>query len=299
MMVSRESCFVFVLVYTLVVSDSDPASRVDAIHPVGVEDVLSDSPHQATAHRSLAYPTYMDRYSSLYGNVYAVYAGGVSQMLCYFRVPPLPQVFNKTNHQNVYLWCGVEPGGHNVGVLQPVLMYGPDCNSQNGIGYPSDRNYSAHPYWYFSAQYVFPKYMTKNCCVCETGPVFKASPGDLLISGMQFVRESSTWLVSMMNTVTGDWSILTVAHPYMNKSLHWKDFSYHFLSFVDVETYNISNIGEEMPPDTKWTVAVKMHDLKGKAIRLVTGDWKYHVRPHKQPVVKCTADRCLFNLQAS
>ena len=237
--------------------------------------------------------------NSLYGNVYAVYAGRVSKMLCHFRVPSLPRLFNKTKHQEVFLWCGVEPGGYDVGVLQPVLMYGPDCNSKNGVGYPSDRHYSSHPYWYFSAQYVFPKYKTKKCCHCETGKVFKASPGDFLISVMDFDRENSMWMISMKNAATGDLSVLKVFHPYMNKSLHWKDFSYHYLSFVDVETYEISNISEEMPHDSQWYVVVKMYDDRGKIIHLTSKDWKYHVKPHKEPVVHCTADTCVFNLQAA
>lgn len=241
----------------------------------------------------------MTESSSAYGNVYAVYSGNVSRMTCSFRVPLLPKTFNKTEAQSVFLWCGVEPNGYDVGVLQPVLMYGPCCNSGNGVGDPSDPDYSENPYWYFSAQYVFPNYTTKNCCVCKTGQVFKASPGDLLLSTIEFQEETSTWLVQGMNMMTKNLSVLAVAHPFLNESLQWKDYSNDFASFVDVETYTITNVSAEMPPEENWTVNAAFYDAKGNLIPISKSDWDYNMGPHKQPVVNCTANYCEFDLQAS
>jgi hypothetical protein len=69
-----------------------------------------------------------------------------------------------------------------------------------------------------------------------------------------------------MNMMTKNLSVLAVAHPFLNESLQWKDYSNDFASFVDVETYTITDISAEMPPEKNWTVNVAFYGAKGNLI---------------------------------
>jgi hypothetical protein len=47
----------------------------------------------------------------------------VTSFNCSYTVPDTPAVYGP---HSIFLWCGLQPGG-GFGVIQPQIMYGPDC----------------------------------------------------------------------------------------------------------------------------------------------------------------------------
>jgi hypothetical protein len=118
------------------------------------------------------------------------------------------------------------------GVLQPVLMFGPDCvqdlrdgnGKKFGPGPGHDPDYVRNPYWYYSAQYVFPDPPSPNGYKCTTGTVFKAVPGEILISTMSYNATRDEMTVRISRPDGSGASSLTVKHPKDDLSKHWRDF---------------------------------------------------------------------------
>jgi len=208
-----------------------------------------------------------------------------------FAVPPLPISYG---NQSIFLWFGIEPQGYNLGVLQPVLMYGPDCASKNGIGYPSDPNYSKNPYWYWSAQYVFPNETTGLCCVCAGGAVYKTSPGNTLLSTLTYDLAKG-WIVSMQDLQSNQISTL-VTLPFMDPSNSWQNYSAKTYSYNVVETYNVENskVASEMPPTNAWKTTSEGANNGNvySPVWVVTQGNKNNANCDK-------SGNCLFNLELS
>ena len=51
------------------------------------------------------------------------YFPNVTSFNCSYTVPSTPAVYGP---HSIFLWCGLQPGG-GFGVIQPQIMYGPDC----------------------------------------------------------------------------------------------------------------------------------------------------------------------------
>lgn len=157
---------------------------------------------------------------------------GIQSFQCEFPVPTAP-VFRG---QSIFLWCGVQQASGvaqraDFGVLQPVLMFGPDCIQDlppgEKFGPGNDPSYEKSPYWYYSAQYVFPDVKSpKNPdgYTCTSGPVFKASPGEILVSTMTYDAAADAWTVQIGTRGNPTASSLTVEHPKNNPSKPWREF---------------------------------------------------------------------------
>lgn len=166
----------------------------------------------------------------------AATAGGPGFELwhCEFDVPPVPSY----GGQSIFLWCGVQQssgvtptGDSSFGVLQPVLMFGPDCVQYlppgKGIGPGKDPTYDSDPYWYVSAQYIYPDPVGSTTYTCTTGPVYKVAPGNTLVSRMQYDFEDDSMEVAVTvldGNVELQTSSLTVDHPWNDPGQSWSQF---------------------------------------------------------------------------
>lgn len=158
-------------------------------------------------------------------------APGFQTFRCEFPVPSVPQYTG----QSIFFWCGVQQasgiGEHSdtsFGVLQPVLMFGPDCveeaDREKKIGPRHDASYPSNPYWYYSAQYIYPNPVGSKDYKCTTGRLFKATPGEILISTMTYNPVADVMTVRMETSRGSGVSVLTVAHPWNERSRSWKEF---------------------------------------------------------------------------
>jgi len=227
-----------------------------------------------------------------YGNLgVAVGTQGITLLNGTFVVPPLPKTYA---NQSIFLWFGIEPQGYDLGVLQPVLMYGPCCASKNGIGYPSDPSYSRNPYWYYSSQYVYPDPKTGTCCVCTGGPVFKTSPGNTLLSTLTY-DATKGWIVYFQDLQQTASSSQWATTPYMDPTKSWVNYSNHTTSFVVAETYNIDNsvVTAEMPPTAAWVT----HSQAQNGNNAVYSPAWVVTQGNKSNVVCDKSGNCTFNLQ--
>ena len=172
-------------------------------------------------------------------NRHSIYIPNVTSMNCTYTVPHIPNVYHG---QSIFLWCGLQPGGGH-GVIQPMIMFGPDCpegfgNSKigpydnhtcpvnpwtekpyeycKGQTFMGDINYSTSPYFYWSAQYISPRLLknkTQDGWVCGTGKLFKAVEGDVVETQMYYIKETDSWNSIMINHKTGEKSYLNVTCP--------------------------------------------------------------------------------------
>ncbi len=166
---------------------------------------------------------------------------------CTFVVPGLPKT---DSGQSVFPWCGVgqssgvsPTGDTSFGILQPVLMYGGDCVSgMPGVpmGYPADPSYSANPYWYYSAQYVYPQPVGSLDYTCTTGTGFRAEPGDVLVSTFTFDHTADTMTVQVAKEGGSDSSTLTVDHPWDDPASSWATFEGQFTLQIAIEEWSVS-----------------------------------------------------------
>ena len=151
---------------------------------------------------------------------------GIQTFRCEVSVPSVPAI-KKGGPQAIYLWCGVQEKT-DFGVLQPVLMFGPDCVQKLPEGEKSgpdnDPDYNRNPYWYYSAQYVFPDPPSPDGYKCTTGTVLKAVPGETLVSIMAYDAAKDEMTVRISRPDGSGESSLTVKHPKGDPSKHWSDF---------------------------------------------------------------------------
>lgn len=176
---------------------------------------------------------------------------------CEFDVPPVPSY----GGQSIFLWCGVQQssgvtptGDTSFGVLQPVLMFGPDCVQElppgKGFGPGQDPTYDTDPYWYVSAQYVYPNPIGSTTYTCTTGPVYKIAAGNSVISRIEYdsANDSMAVIVTVLDGhVTLHTSSLTVAHPWNDSGQAWSQFlgTTSFTMEAASEVYNLD-------PGSQW-----------------------------------------------
>lgn len=153
-----------------------------------------------------------------------------------------------------------------MGVMQPEIDYGPNCmpgrRPQDGIGPGVDPAYDEQPYWYWSAQYVHPNVThpvshsegSKHGYICHTGKLFKAKPGQRLITNMTYDPSTDAWLNYIYSPDTGETSFFNATNPYMQPGLSWRDFmvSDGVKAMFFVETYGVSDWRAGMPPARDW-----------------------------------------------
>jgi hypothetical protein len=186
----------------------------------------------------------------------SIFIPNVTSMNCTYTVPHAPKIYHG---QSIFLWCGLQPGGSH-GVIQPQIMFGPDCPEgfTHGIGpynnhtcpinpdtkkeyeycknrtFIGDTNYSKSPYFYWSAQYISPRLMknkTQDGWVCGTGTLFVAKEGDRLETKMVYIKETDSWDSLMINHRTGERSFLNVTCPDYICSV--KNNTWHDLIFTN------------------------------------------------------------------
>lgn len=153
---------------------------------------------------------------------------GFAAYRCEFKVPSIPVLERPDDAR--FLWCGIQqngvPPGQEFGVLQPVLMFGADCiqNLPEGqsFGPGNDPTYESNPYWYVSAQYVYPDSSSPTGFKCTTGPVFKVNPGETLNSAITYDPAADTMTVSV--TAMNSSSSLVVEHPKDDRNQSWGQF---------------------------------------------------------------------------
>jgi hypothetical protein len=154
---------------------------------------------------------------------------GFRTFRCEFSVPGAPAF----NGQSIYLWCGVQQASgvaekKDFGVLQPVLMFGPDCVQSlppgKDFGPDNDPDYQSKPYWYYSAQYVYPDPTDPDGYRCTSGEVVKAIPGEILVSTMTYDIAADAMTVRISSSSGGRASSLTALHPRDDRSKSWRRF---------------------------------------------------------------------------
>jgi hypothetical protein len=131
----------------------------------------------------------------------------ITQFNMVMSVPPLPT----ENAGTLFIWPGLEPlGGStnfnplNLGVLQPVLSYGPSCAPNQ----PSSVSSAPYASWFISAQYVNTNGNVAGHTGCNGGDVMTVSPGDFLTVNMTL--SGTTWtqtISSYKNSKTVSYSI--------------------------------------------------------------------------------------------
>ena len=193
---------------------------------------------------------------------------GFETFTCQFLVPPVPSY----GQQSLFLWCGVQQssgvtptGDTSFGVLQPVLMFGPDCVQElaqgQGFGPGNDPNYESDPYWYVSAQYVYPSPIGSTDYRCTSGPVFKVNPGDTLISSFTYETANQTMTVAVSCPESGNSSSLTVANPWDESSQSWSQFigGDAFILEAAIEIWNLT--APDQWPSGTWQVTTNITQL--------------------------------------
>ena len=222
--------------------------------------------------------------NSSFGDPLGVY----TQMTCDYEVPATPR---KYSQQSVFVWCAVEPARsdrYDMGVLQPEIDYGPNCmpsvRPQDGIGPGVDPAYDSQPYWYWSAQYVHPNVSKpvshadgpKYGYICHTGQLFKARPGQRLITNMTYDPTTDAWLNYIYSPDTGESSFFNATNPYMQTSLSWRDFMHTdgVKAMFFIETYNVQDWRVEMPPVTTWSSYYSLQ-RRGGAVSASSVGWSF------------------------
>lgn len=224
---------------------------------------------------------------------------GFGTFKCTFTVPDTPAY----NQQSVFLWCGVQQasgvtptGDTSFGVLQPVLMFGPDCiqalSVGAGIGPGNDPTYDAHPYWYYSSQYVYPSPPGGTSYACTSGPVFKASPGDVLVSTFTISASGATVAMAQQNG-TGQ-STLSAASPWDQAAQSWSQFlgsNNQIVVEAAVEVWDLdSPSGWPKAFQSGWSVSASFSPASG----LTTNQWQ--LAPWNNGILKvaCSHDAATY-----
>ena len=229
----------------------------------------------------------------------AGFTENITELTGSFIVPPLPTDYSA--EQSVFLWFGVEWTGGDYGVLQPVLMFGPDCCAKDGVGPGADPKYSRNPYWYFSSQYVFPN-VSSGLYVCDCPDdyqTFRVDVGDVINSTMSFDAVADAWTV--YSASSGQESVLLVEHPFNDPSQSWNELQRETTTWgmAVVETYLIDKPEQQMPQDAWITAGVVRPPGKGPngGLRpLEPPDWA--PRPNENCNATCEegTEFCSFDL---
>jgi hypothetical protein len=180
---------------------------------------------------------------------------------CSFEVPATPVSFTS---QSIFPWCGVQqttgvtPSGDNsFGVLQPVLMFGDDCVSKTiGLGPAGDPTYEQHPYWYYSAQYVYPDPVGSTEHTCVTGSGSKASPGDVLVSTITYDPTTTTMTVTVSQQDGSGPSTYVAANPWLDAQQSWSSYLSQSQLEVSIEAWNASGSASWPATPASWPVTM-------------------------------------------
>lgn len=222
---------------------------------------------------------------------------GFQTFQCEFRVPSAPQFLG----QSFFLWCGAQQAwadGTDFGVLQPVLMFGPDCVEDDNqwahknLGPSGDSSYSKAPYWYFSAQYVYPKPSDPQDYECKTGEIFKAVPGELLLSTISYDPAADAMTVQMSDPGRTRLSTLTVQHPFDDPNSSWKTLTGgDDIALVGSIEIPCPNRWLPVPREILqgWTVSAKL-TASPKFPALPETAWKLTPKPDSSLAISCTYD---------
>jgi hypothetical protein len=223
---------------------------------------------------------------------------GFQVFKCEFLVPTAP----KYEGQSIYLWCGVQQSSgvtekKDFGVLQPVLMFGPDCIQDlpegQRFGPDNDSTYERSPYWYYSAQYIYPDPSSPGGYKCTTGPVFMARPGEILVSSMAYDARVDVMTVRISTSSGSRVSSLTVRHPKDNQSLRWKSFlgRREILLEGALEIPN-PDPKHPMPPEifTGWKLKAQVTSLPQFPLA-GTGAWQLKANQDNTLSVRCAHHR--------
>jgi hypothetical protein len=176
---------------------------------------------------------------------------------CAFAVPELPREYGG---QSIFPWCGIQQISATdpalaFGVLQPVLMYGPDCTSATlGLGPAADPAYRDAPYWYYSAQYVYSDAGGQG--TCATGPGFRATPGEVLVSRFVYDPVGDTVTVSMAREDGSDTSTFVADHPWLDAARSWADLQGDMQLQVTLETPRIEGPDQWPSGPASWPVTM-------------------------------------------
>eukprot|EP00475_Leptophrys_vorax_P004992 TRINITY_DN12_c0_g2_i1.p1 TRINITY_DN12_c0_g2~~TRINITY_DN12_c0_g2_i1.p1 ORF type:complete len:267 (+),score=48.13 TRINITY_DN12_c0_g2_i1:76-876(+) len=133
-------------------------------------------------------------------NFYTSTFGQITEFAMTMSVPPLPT----QNAGTLFIWPGLEPlsgsanfNPINLGVLQPVLTYGPSCAPNQ----PSDVSSKPYSSWWISGQYVNTYGQVSGYTGCNGGDVMKVFPGDLLFVNMSL--SGRVWTQTVTSRSTG------------------------------------------------------------------------------------------------
>jgi len=182
--------------------------------------------------------------------------GMVTQMNATWTVPNLP---SSNSGQIVYFWPGFKSSSPEMGlpVLQPVLQYG-----------------EGGSFWQLQSWFVWG-----NRGVAITAPAITVSPGDTIVSYMNYDGLSQTWTVFGVDLKTGHTSNLQISRLKACAC----DFGWAMLVLETImdesacRNYPASNqllfTGVNLNNGTtpQWTTRVQMHDCK-QAISQVKPD---------------------------
>ncbi len=180
---------------------------------------------------------------------------------CTFTVPALPATYTE---QSVFLWCGVQQAGDvdgttSFGVIQPVVMYGPDCASGSiGLGPDADPHYGdpGGQYWYYSAQYIHaPPGGGSGCSTSPDG--FIAAPGDVLVSTFTYDPVADTITNTIARQDGSNRSTFVATHPNMDPTLSWSSYVGHFRLIMSVESVGITGSSDWPAAPASWPVTME------------------------------------------
>ena len=219
----------------------------------------------------------------------------VTSFNCSYTVPEVPRHYGSFagDTHSIFLWCGLQPGG-GFGVIQPQIMYGPDCpegfndsgvgpwtnhtcdNEEwcDGIHYLGDSKYAAKPYWYWSAQYVSSNDTAKGKWICGTGNLLKATPGQRLETRMWYDHATNSFNSLMLSPDTNESSYFNASCPDYDCSQSWRDLIFsswnattqkleggkNMVLFI-AETYRLDEASalDKLPADaTDWVVSASL-----------------------------------------
>jgi hypothetical protein len=245
-----------------------------------------------------------DTFPSKWNTAETIGGPGFRVFRCEFPVPSAPAYTG----QSIYLWCGVqqdsgigEDRDTSFGVLQPVLMFGPDCVQDllegRDFGPDNDPTYTQSPYWYYSAQYIYPDPVgvTPKKYKCTTGRLFKANPGEILVSTMVYDFARDTMAVKIATRSGSNMSSLTVAHPWNNPRRTWRGFMGKNRQIVLEGALEIPEPDptSPMPPEILQGWRLKAVVTPSSRLPFTGNEWQLVPNPQNTLAVKCGYDAAI------
>jgi hypothetical protein len=165
-------------------------------------------------------------------------------------------------------------------------MFGPDC-----VHFIADeKSYERHPFWYYSAQYVYPNPVPLKKYKCTTGRIFTAQPGEVLLSSIWYNPLDDSMTVQVSRRDGSGASTLKVAHPWDKRRRSWREFvgNEFFRLEGALEVDHLDDVAM-LPSElrTGWY-------LRASIVRLsphpFTSDEQWQLKPHPDNLlsVECT-----------